>query len=885
MTWDSVTSTGFGATEYRLKIEGLGTEWVTTRTLERTGDLTNDVTRFVVGLKREGLTRKEDADLIRAKIKASGFTARIVDFGGYCTREFAYGPDQTTWLTADCEVGDSTVTAASWAGWNTNDIIHIDTEAMIITGIAGTDATVVRAQFGTTAQKHWTADGASLRLPEINNRPVSIEGRRAWLYAYGDNADVNNDAYTQVFLGVVSSEPRLSDDGATWEIGIDPITRLLSNDLGFDASAKLHPRGIYYPYNRPLILDCYELIAIGAASGYPTTKIGTIKLDGYYDTLEDFCDALSTEIASVYSGTHIDASVRPLSSGGGYEIVATTDNTFYAAAIDVISDIDFTEDGSKRLTFRDPADNDAVVGFAYTSKEYYARVTAGYPRGINGRRTTDNPENRTIPDDFATVPSADLYLAGDLAITGIVGLSTHLRVEWEDGESILYRINNINGTSNAFEIEAIGMASPVKTYGVVPGGVTTATLSIDFGSSTGDTLDVYIQGILDNAAEYANIGVVPFLTSNDIDMTTSAANIQAAARANPAISKRVYSKIAAGKFEDWLSEELKLLGCFVGLDATGRIVIRRLEVPSSVDALAAEATPSNTLIDNGFATYERSAFGLINSVVFQTGYNISEDSWNGDKVTTRDVPGFGLNKVTRQLSVSPKSTIAGGDNTAMLSDWERVAQNIYSMFGTAYRVIGVELPMSLFNQTLIGDAVVLTNNQLPDDLTGVRGFTLSKACIVTARSWDLNTGRGSVTLLVPQNRATGYTPTMFTTGDGDGIETVFTLTVTDVDPYAGESMWPDGATLSDMFQVGDRVRSQAWDSTTASTITGTITAINSATEVEITFDTPWVTTGDQAICFSPSDTTLTSRQKQFGYIASSALRIALSPSVAAFVFA
>ena len=67
-----------------------------------------------------------------------------------------------------------TVTSATTLAAGTNSYIRIDNEILRVTGVAGNDLTVSRAQLGTTAAAH--TDGSAVTLQTVTDNKTTING-------------------------------------------------------------------------------------------------------------------------------------------------------------------------------------------------------------------------------------------------------------------------------------------------------------------------------------------------------------------------------------------------------------------------------------------------------------------------------------------------------------------------------------------------------------------------------------------------------------------------------------------------------------------------------------------------------------------------------------
>lgn len=885
MSWSQLLIDGEGSPEYRLKIEGLPIEWTTTAALNRTADYSTNTTKRQNGLKRDGLMIKESSDWIRGKMKLSAFSARIVDIDESASDIFEVLPSKSTYLAANCDADDTTVTVLSSVGWAVGDLAYINTETWRITNISGTTWTISRARFGSIAQKHWVTVGESLALPEITDRPMGVEGRRVYLYGYSDQNDVDaaGDGQ-QIFIGYVSSEPSLSEGLTEWSVGVDPITRVLGSDLGYDPNEPLKPRGIYFPWVFP-----FSVTISKAANAGGVVRVTSQKLTGFFEDQQAFVDAVNAAIATDQVGQATQVLFSALDSNH-YRLLGWTTDAAYAPQVTYQDVGSFLEDGEAGVRWHDPdtgeiIENDDIA----INKTYYSNVISRTPRGMMGILPETFDPALLVDGDAATAPFNRVYLGGNSPI--VPGVTKAKFVFPSTSPSYVAPLTG----ENIFDIVNLdvdeGWIEVARAGGTTGGFLTPETkvsLALDFGPADGGLLIDYLDDVVANSAEYANIGILPFLVSTDIDLTTSRTEIEAAARGRVATSKRVFTKFQTGKFEDWLAEELKILGCLICLDATGRIVIRRLEAPSPTEFNGALIDASTTLVDGHLPTWSKSSFGLINAVKFSTKYDSDKDEWTGASELVRDIPGLGRNKIPRTLAIKPRSRSAIGDENVPFTEWVSISSAIFGMFGVPYNTIDVDVPFSLFESLLVGSSATIDSAQLPDayasrTYAGKRGFSRPRVGVVQARSWDLQRCRGTVTLYVPSINAGGYTPSARVTSQ-TGSDTTWTLTVSATDSYFGARWWPTGAVATDLFETGYRVRVTLWDSEATNNAIGTVTAVTAST-VSVEFDATWTPGSDVWILgYNIAESLVADEQERFAYIADDTLQISLPTNTRNFVF-
>lgn len=868
MSWTRTLATGSGALEFRLSIEGFEFEAVTATSMEGSDGDTPARTRYV-GLQRDGIIIDEQSNLRDGKLKLGSMTLRIADIAGRWTAAFSQKPTKTTWLRVNASTSDTAIEVSSTSGWTTSDVLHIGTEAMDVTAIPDGDTfTVTRAEWQTIAQKHWTSDGAHLRRPMVTNYPQCIEGRRARLYVYGGGDDLTSGTGdgTLVWIGIVSTEPSLVD-GTTWEITIDPLTRLWQSDIGEDLEEPVTPRGIYYPWCAPLLVTLVQgSTATGGVFNYTT-----VGLEGFYATQSAFCDTLTARMgtAATAAGMTGTFAATPLEDGTGYRVTytAAAGGSPLFATIEVESFIDPTG----AFAFRDSSGVPLETAVAETT--YSVTFDSPVPRGV-WRKSYDVGLlpfcDETLRDTF---PPERVYVGGTITVDGDM---TAAQIEWaDDGSAGMYSLDTALDDATSRYVH-------VRRRSGEPGGHAYAwpllpelKFGREYGTSTsGGSLHSLLNAICTDAPTFANIGGVPFVTYSDFDdgstLATTLTVVTEAAAGRSFLTNRRYLAFGARKLEDWIAEECKLLGIFPRLNASGRLTFSRLKLPVSSEVSAADITAPSTLMDSGFPGWSRNAYGMVNTVVIRTGYDPVEDEHTGHTYVVRDVAGFGINRAVRQDEIAPFSYALLEESALTIEQIRSVASPILAVFGAPYYTVTIGVPLTLFG-VLLGDVVTLVSAHLPDPDDGTRGWTTAKPALVVGRNWDLATGRGTLTLLGHAQNLAGYAPSMRITADvinDPGTDLDHTLTVSGTDEDGNTNAYiPSGTDATDFFAVDYKARTLEFDATAPATAVGTVTAVT-ATTVRVTFTSATTTRANHHIGFNDANTaSIATAQKLFCFIA------------------
>lgn len=831
MTWANVLATGSGAVALRLVIEGMADEWVTDSRLAGAGS--HDRVRRV-GFVGSSFSFSEKADIAKATLSGNGFTARIVDADTQATLDFAKLPTATTWLTANAERVDTSITVRSTAGFFANDYISVGTECMkITTVVSATVFNVSRAQRDTILQKHYTGDGANLRAPEVTNRPVSIEGRRVYVYAYGD-AETGDG--TKIYTGICATEARLTST-TSWEVTVDPIVKILDQDIGGDLSNAVTPRGILYQGG---ICDLTVNVSQSATNvpstfsgGYFSFRLSEAFSGGgpnetiHFETQEEFCDAVNAAIVTASASL-----AQPLSAtgaggaptlraipdaDGGWHMEYKADS---AAAkwlyVAYSSDIDATPTpGVYRLTQGGMDQTSVAVSQTYLIPADTVKVDGAgtVPRGcFPGRFTTHGSTA-----DSSTFRGRVIYVSGGVSLS--LSLAT-AKIEFPalgpfGAETVNMEVRSVDSTDRWVTFDWISGEVPPSQHWYTSAGLP----SITFGRSAvrGNLWD-FIEEITTAAPDDANNGAVPFvIAGTDINNTVSPATIDALTAGSPFLALRYYGQFKPIKFSEIISPELLLMGAIVSTDSEGKITFRKLRAVAGTDTSSATIDASSQL---DFPAWERNAFGAVNTIELSTGWDPRDDSYNGRTFVVRDVGALSRNKTARKMSIKPKSYLASdGDSGVSENDVINMTSPIIGLLGYPYDVVTIKVPLTLFS-TFIGDSVTLTSAQLPNASNGLRGVGPVSGLVI-GRKWSVMDGDGELTILVTLQNLAGYTPTAKILASSLVAGTTYDLTL-------GGGGWYSDA---DAFAVNDEIKVFNIDSTSPTVRTGTLSVVNTTTNV------------------------------------------------------
>lgn len=884
MTWAQILSSGSGKTEFAIIIEGWPYIFATHPSMEQT---TADGREVICCLEREGLVIEDQCDVAHAEIESSGMTVTLVDRqkDHAVTRALAWLPDKITYLDADATRTATSMTVTAITGWSNGDVIHIGTEAAKIgaSPSGSTLSSLTRGYWDTIQQAHYTADAGELTSAEITDRPTSLEGRRAYLYAWGEGDDLTDmSAGTQVWLGICSTDAALADDGCTWSVTIDPITSLMEQPLGRSKDARISTRGIYYSWKTPL------WVTIGKRSG--TNRFSffsedqTSYLVGFFETQEDFIDSLNSTLSTLNSALSVpfDNVEAELDGTGGWQVRFHLDSSgdFPIANIRSAQDGNIGPDTAptavhsqgymvagagayEGLVIQDTTDSEGVMVAIGNPSEWARQVPRAYY--FNGHRP-----DIAIPSvaSHITYPDNRIYLSEDPTNF------TALRMKFEEGGEVVLERSSYSGTSNYYDYR-----HPYESgFKAAAGPATTAYAEVLYATGNLADLRDAIVNTSTGSPVLANKAEMPFITSSD--MVDLSSVVDPITDGKPWAESRIYVTTDNVSFSDYFKEECKLIGVFPVLDTLGRISVAPIALPSPTSTVDGTITAADILIDDSWPTWERNAYGSINSVLIKSGYDSFEDKHLGLTLKIRDVSSFARRKVPRTVTIEPYSELRGAspeDADVPIRDAVDLAKPILGLYGSDYAVVRVQVPFKFFG-LVCGDYVDFSSHVIPD-LAGGRGLTNSKGLLI-GRRWDLDQGRGQLTMLVSLGGIAGYTPSVYISSAA-GSGTDWDLTVTSMDPTSSIDWFADGDAISDHYAAGMEIKVAQWDAASPITRTGIIDSVSdSGTSpatgtISVTFDSSWSNAGSNVVDYADAASATTAQQSYF-YLADTDTHISFS---------
>lgn len=823
MTVARVRETGRGYYQGRLAIDGLPYEAVTGRSMERTAA---DGRIRKMGLDLSTVTLQARADLARASIDSQGFRGTMRDIRRIWTQALRR-PSLETALVADLAIGATSATVADTAQFPATGVFHIGTEAISYTGkaVGPTRFTgLTRGIWGTVEQAHYIPDGERLQYPRVTDRPLSLEGRRARLSLYGPGDDPQGDG-TPRWLGICATDAAYDGEG-TWSVSIDPITRILAQQVGGDLSESVPIRGIHYPANRAFAM---LLVCVNPATGAVVAQV-VVRLAGFFETQADFCAALTVAIAARIAATGawvwaVGSSITaqavnthewrliytPGTGGGTVAQIAVRTETGIPAGTGPESPFTFGSTGTSWLDY-DGSPTAVMVAGGY----YWLRAAAEVPRGVVGL-------GDFVPSFGGGVVTGPTDTAYRIYLGGLVVPTSTMAGFLEDGDGDPMVLDIVGANTAGRYI----VANNVHRY---VGPETRFRIGRRLASGTLETLRSRLQ--IDSPV-LCNAGAMPLITINDI---LPASDVTEAAAGNRLATDRVFDAFEAVTLSEIVEPELRALGCYQRISSLGSIEWAKLRVGLETDDADAVSITDRDI--KGPVRLERSQYGTISSVVYRTGYNALKGEWKGS-VTARDAQASAPNKAAQPIEIAQRSyplsraigAIVAAEEAAP-EDVVRVAMPLFGLFGAAYDTWTIPLGPS-FGGLLIGQFVSVTSTRIPNAVTGLLGV-VNQIGVVTGTSEDAGTGAVTLEVLVHGQQFAGYAPGVELSG-----QTLVAGNTWDVDCTA-VSDYIDSGNLRDHFRVGDLVRVTQFDSAAPTEVLGTVTAETSNTRVRVAFASAWV---------------------------------------------
>lgn len=869
MTLERLIATGSGKLAVRLVIEGLAYEFVSDPGMEKT---TSDGRKRICVLPPmgEGIVIKEDVNIPDAVLELGGQSVRLVDNQAQEVVKALWSRySLLRYVSGDVAHSDTSLTLTSTSGITAGDVIHIGTEAILVGTVASATSLTgcTRGYWDSEAKKHWSADGELLSYALVTDKPVRLRGRRAYIYLYGDADDLTGDggnSGSPKWRGFVNSEPSWSEAGEVCSFQLASVAERLTAKIGGELDSPFAPRGIYYHAHAGLKVEVWERNATSLAWSHASDVF-----TGFFETLESF-------IGSV-DGSDSGSLNHWLQTGGQSTIADAGFANTYRAVLDPNDPRGWTleatvgtnrdlvrlilksrQDGETPFDYDEVVDADGVPNLSpSTGDVVYAQWLdsrwRGNQKGFFGQVTG---AELVDPDVIATYPPRRIYL--DRAPSTDWG---SVAIKWADGTENTYQIDSVNTSSGYVELlsadRSIGSVDPDQHRYALDAQPTIEPLrTIATGS-----LDDFRDALVTEGRDFANRGTAPAITTVDLaDWTTVATE---AARGLGVLTRRFYTFAEGVDLDELFAAEFQLHSVFPVVESDGKIGLRVLRLPTANDSIY---TIDEELYEVEWSDIARTG-QTINTVIYERGYDAREDDYTLPPITVRDVTSVSLDNEGRTMEVAPKSNSPLWDGLITKEEAAELALPYVGIFGYPVDYVTVKVSWKLFD-ILLGDVVRFQADHLPDYGSAARGIDVT--AIVVGREWALGEAYGTLRLLVSNLEIGGYTPTARVTGTSPVSGNTWDLTINHT-LYA--PLDPAGAVeaaVDTLFEVDDKVRILQYDSESPTSVTGTVSSINTSTHViRVAFDATFTPGSSTWELIFDDYATVQASQQTYAYVAGS----------------
>jgi len=865
VSWSDVVSRGSGAIAYRLVIAGHPLEFVSSSALIGAG--TEDRTR-IGGLEARSIQWGESLDPASVKLRASGFTARIVDDGSSRTGDsFSRQPTRINYLSSSVSSSAVSIPLTSTNTAN-GDIMFLGNECMKITSGGGTAApTVTRNYRDTISTAHTVDTTLGLTRPEVtfeesglaNGRPT-VEGSIAYLYAYGDG---ETGTGTLVWRGIVAAQPKLRDL-TVWEVQLDSIASVLNQSLNADLAEPSTLRGINYnAQTAPQFQISILASADYDASVSDTATVGGADLAGYYETQEEFCEALNALIRTASSGWGSNALNQ--TSGARPSLIATP-----------------TPAGSWRFLYSTPNSSHRWCNVE-TLNQSTANVDPVYTAGLPMTRQSDGVRVFTVgnnqsyqPYAFAPVDGAGTvprgfvgYLSAAIStqtiyIGGSITLATgdSVSLEWPafDGKDALtrqYDVLSWDATTRRATLRVRRIPGPMPTaldrY-YTASSVPTVTSSRTYAAE--GTFADFLIALTTDSPTYAPLGRMPLVTAEHIDTSAITTTVDAVSLGRDWLRARTYAGASDVSLAKMIEDECKLYGLVPYITTDGRLAFREFRAGAATEATSYSIDASNNLSGAQMPGWEPNAYGLVNTIQLKTGFDPLTSKHVGRTFVVRDAAALSRNPLPTMMKIEPRSTWAG-DADIPYSEVLAMAQTWLGVLGGAYATITVACKLDAI-AAVIGSQVSVTIAQLPDVDGGGRGIVAASGVVIGRKVKPLD-AVVELTLLSTYVRVAGYAPS-------SRISSVTLVSGSTYDIVLDSSQ-PAGYAATSAWQSGDLVRIATYDNATPASAELTVTSVTVSTRtVRATLTVGTIPTGTRNLEYDDA-TVVQATQERYAFIA------------------
>ncbi len=286
-------------------------------------------------------------------------------------------------------------------------------------------------------------------------------------------------------------------------------------------------------------------------------------------------------------------------------------------------------------------------------------------------------------------------------------------------------------------------------------------------------LGIFISSSLIPASrEWSTLGIMPNLSPDDFDLASIDTLFQSLhpSGTETGFNTRLYQYgIKSVPLQDIVAEECKLNNIYPIINETSKISFAKLRDPSLTEI--ALITLSSSVL-KPFPGFSRQQTRVVNYGEYTEPYNPFEEDNNKDKYSftaVDSVAQFGGKRGKYELNPYSNSRIPLTYDQIL-----SMLQKPISVFSVPRTEITTEVGLNYFD-TNIGDLVRLVSPYVPNAMTGRRA--IDTVGFVRGVAWDMNQGKGKLTVSLLDRPLVGYSPNMRIESVEDDVNPVFSLTI------------------------------------------------------------------------------------------------------------
>lgn len=778
MSIASLKAHGSGALRYALVIEGWPHIFVTDPALTLSsskGDRT-----VIAGLLYEGLRFSERAIPRDGKYEGSAITFKFRPLSTKPTSSGRTDPISASFSRRGTPVAAidtgatlsesaTTIVLQGSSTLSNSTYYYIGTETIK----TATFPTIARAQFGSFAQIHTTTYIDSSRDVAVYDYPTTMDGRRVTLYLFEKGDSVNSLASGNViWRGIVAMPPKRDSDGGTWSLYCNHISHAWRQSL-VAQEVDVRIVGLYH----------HELAPVRVAIAYGSDRVASY-VGGFHRSPAELCTAVNEKLLDALSDLSIATSViewmqlQYNGDVGQYSLVfatgASPPSTLFPIVGSVLiganerpatylastgDPVLYTELAANKVYVSPlglPVGADAINGGSNTvllpSLESALAPASGL-LGPNSLAYIPDSEQPADDDAIHGFPANRIYIDHDLSAisaSNYISISADEVVFPADASRSrmarrggVFRVDTTDEDADGnkyIEVTALqqnaGVGLSIGQFRGFLTGDTEIRILVDYSSTASFTYTVvdFLDAVTDKRI-YSNDGITPFLTPDDFDTSQLSGNFPYEA------IHRTFQFVEPVTIEDVVAHELLLTGHMLYTTTAGKLGVRPIPVFTDVHVTTKTVTGTKIITPaDGYGSwpgYQLHPQGIVSTVHIKTGYEPSEDEWNGRSFEVRDPDLIARHKKrgVGNVEVAPRSNPSLGTDMEIQTA-QQVAGVLLGFMGREYAAVTVEVPFTAFDY-LLGDIVTLTSPHVPNAADGTVGLT-GKRAVVMKREWNLD---------------------------------------------------------------------------------------------------------------------------------------------------